>query len=369
MDDSYTRYNLSINADFSIQSIEAFKKNANGTYAKTVVTAPAGVNQADFDICGASFLLLYYCEVVHATLHVYHYCMTAGIDDCTRHSSDLKDFAEAYITGVPTKYKEVKDLLFTQNTGALTGSKTQGGFIADFSLVMTVATALFDKFASFTNAEDWINGFFLGGIGGQRVTSAGVEILEQFFDEAEDIAPFANDLVREFTKSNTKDVNQTNTELVRFFNNIKDGTTSPFRWQLQESPLKGWIECMSVTGLMHAGTLSFSRELVTQPIMCFLRPESDVFTDLDLTALQLITGTIVGIRDGRHVYTDEDASSIDSAGVSRVLKQYDSIAVKRRSDYWDEISRLPSFDKIGWILTDYCNDDIDNKQITISTYI
>jgi hypothetical protein len=53
-----------------------------------------------------------------------------------------------------------------------------------------------------------------------------------------------------------------------------------------------------------------------------------------------------------------------------VLQEFDAKASKMKKDYYDELMKdQVNFAEHGWILSDYCPDGIDGKQLTITTYI
>ena len=53
----------------------------------------------------------------------------------------------------------------------------------------------------------------------------------------------------------------------------------------------------------------------------------------------------------------------------KVLQEFDAKASKLKQDYYDELMRdQEKFAKHGWILSDFCPDGIDGKQLSITTY-
>ena len=51
-----------------------------------------------------------------------------------------------------------------------------------------------------------------------------------------------------------------------------------------------------------------------------------------------------------------------------VLKKYDEEAKKLKVNYENTLKESPDFDSLGFILSDYCTDALDGKQLTLSTY-
>lgn len=52
-----------------------------------------------------------------------------------------------------------------------------------------------------------------------------------------------------------------------------------------------------------------------------------------------------------------------------VLNAYEGRSEARRTAYFYSICDEPDFPTLGWLRTDYCQDLVDNKQVTNSTYV
>lgn len=105
LDDTYIRFNVEVNADFTIGALTAFKKTGLKYAPYTPPAPPAGCSAREYSILGALFLTLYYAEVVHASLHVYHYVMCAGMEDSVRDQNDMKWWCDKYDDGIWIKYQ------------------------------------------------------------------------------------------------------------------------------------------------------------------------------------------------------------------------------------------------------------------------
>ena len=54
----------------------------------------------------------------------------------------------------------------------------------------------------------------------------------------------------------------------------------------------------------------------------------------------------------------------------KVLQEFDAKAAKLKKDYYEQLMKDEDlFSEHGWILSDFCPDGIDGKQLTITTYI
>ncbi len=53
-----------------------------------------------------------------------------------------------------------------------------------------------------------------------------------------------------------------------------------------------------------------------------------------------------------------------------MLQEFDAKAAKLKKDYYEQLMKDEDlFSEHGWILSDFCPDGIDGKQLTITTYI
>jgi hypothetical protein len=56
--------------------------------------------------------------------------------------------------------------------------------------------------------------------------------------------------------------------------------------------------------------------------------------------------------------------------LKKVLQEFDAKSAKLKKDYYEQLMRDEEiFTEQGWILSDFCPDGIDGKQLTITTYI
>jgi hypothetical protein len=58
------------------------------------------------------------------------------------------------------------------------------------------------------------------------------------------------------------------------------------------------------------------------------------------------------------------------ANLQQVLDKYEKMATDYNESYKNEIMKnTREFNNYGWILSDFCPDGFDGKQLTVSTYI
>jgi hypothetical protein len=112
--------------------------------------------------------------------------------------------------------------------------------------------------------------------------------------------------------------------------------------------------------------------------------QSDVWETPDLIIVNTGLVTISGMQEGRHVFNpivdqyalmEETFEPFDNGTeynekLKAVLEKYDSMSTELKEAYKTKIMEDPEmFNNFGWILSDFCPDGFDGKQLTITTYI
>eukprot|EP01040_Poterioochromonas_malhamensis_P016134 gene16134-18239_t len=135
------------------------------------------------------FLLTYYAEVVHASIHIYDYINVIGLyTSSTPSSRSVADWAGSYLSNVPTKYSEVETLLLSQN-GALVSTS---GFNADRTQVLQyIREELLKPWLHFSTADQFVDKFVFGYIPKEQRSG----LLKAFQQQVDLIPNFTSDLV------------------------------------------------------------------------------------------------------------------------------------------------------------------------------
>jgi hypothetical protein len=168
---------------------------------------------------------------------------------------------------------------------------------------------------------------------------------------------------------------------------------------------------MTVTGLLHGSTLSFSRLGLVSSLTTRIDISGNNFTELSASFLVIAAGTMIGMIEDRHIFTSSLYTQTADLAVGRlpqspgdlsllllypvklvdfirtifklgtqtyqpldalvkdVLLRYDAKSTQLKKDFFDKVSKDPKFATQGWVLSDHFPDGIDGKQLTITTYI
>ena len=129
---------------------------------------------------------------------------------------------------------------------------------------------------------------------------------------------------------------------------------------------------MGATGITHGSTLSYSR-LGSDPDWLRWRDiQSSTWGVADVGLMVKLLATICGMDKGRHaLFSTTDVVGVPyEATLQAVLTEYNEKTQKLKEDYKLKImENEEEFLNYGWILSDFCPDGFDGKQLTVASYI
>ncbi len=329
----------------------------------------------------AIYGLIFYASSIHATIHVLHYLLTAALQHSAEGFEELEQWANTYAAHIPEKYKQVGQVLIRDkpnqfanpmpelmaNTyGILTGS---AGFGASGTKLRPILQDLLNQWVK--NPSNFLDGMM--NIPADKREKTG--ILTEFMKHHDLISPFADEV----------------TSALRGIHSDKF-TIAELRTKmyLEESgidseidTLKKWIELMAATGITHGSTLSYSRAVANPEVLKWRDIQSNEWTSPDVKLVFATLGTITGMQEGRHVFNPIVDQGLENANkepfdngtnyareLQNVLKKFDNEAFDLKVAHKEKIMEdSEEFNNFGWILSDFCPDGFDGKQLTITTYI
>jgi hypothetical protein len=170
--------------------------------------------------------------------------------------------------------------------------------------VRKLARELLCSWGSCSTADDFVEQMFSPSLisqedgGSIKSSLAAYGIVSEFQKHVALIGDFAQKLTDSFNSYDTAKFSQLNTKLADILSQCGSGVSTI-------STLKSWLELMSVTGILHGCTLSMSRLVCCAEFLKRINPTSDVYTHDDDNSLLLGMATIIGVIEGRHVFTDK----------------------------------------------------------------
>jgi len=350
LDSSYDRAHAVFDRNLNLRSITLYTKD--------------GVKKSDQETeekrCAKlTFMLLFYSQLVHGTIHVYHTLLTAGISQCSfnlKDSCSLKQWARSYLPNVLYKNEQVDSILLKEG-GVFLG----GNYRTDHAAVIQFGNDVITEWGKYRNSDDFIRKFILKDV--RHLNRR--KILTQFFKHASLVEDYARDLSHALRRSNSeRNFRRAEFELRIFLPQCGRNVIKRI------DSLKSWIEMMTITGILHGSTFSFTRLQMTTPIMK-LNTTASTYGANDLMAV-LTGGTLVGKFTDHSVFSENDIylKDLSSNTVRRVFTKYNKKSEAFKRKYFREISRNSNrFNNFGWLYSDYFPFGYDGKQFTKTTYI
>lgn len=373
----YRLFNIRFNTDMEIIRLAYYDTEAK----KTVV-----VDEKDYDYwaSAALFSTKLIGQSVHTVIHVLHYILTSAMAAATEHDISLSTWSSPYPKNIPVKYVEVGALLIRPKMNFLFSAlvdkflvpETNWAVSGSESLTAEVHKNLFDVFTIWgkcKSAQDFIDKFLLRDLysspnGKELAEKAG--ILKEFKKIAANIGPYAKDLTAAMKKDDPKAFETAEIEFKKYIEHTGDAN-------LEYTKVSHFIELMSVTGVMHGSTLSHTRTSLVPEVMRWKNDYLDTWDFLTWKMINIEVGTISGAEPGRHVFMSKDSEDglhdWDTTKISKntiaVMEEYDAKVEKIKEANKAALLKDPRMREYGWILTDWCPDGFDGKQMTITTYI
>ena len=313
----------------------------------------------------------------------------------TQKYPSMYEWARAYNENIVLKYGEIVLLLFSQYFGALCQSKcihlpscfmsihdnifkqkefnlllflfvgTQvlfNGWIAGpYDSIVTLASALNREWSSYDSAEDFTYKFLFPKITAKELDDANICVAWR--KQVDLVKDYSKDLMAAFVEVNKTDFSDINMNFAGI-----TSTTGPNGIGGVKS-VRQFVELMSVTGFLHACTLSFTRILCTSPMTALMKPEESHFSFQDLITVSVATATLIGSVEGHTVFSWGIPYKSVPNKVIQVFQKYSFISAQYKQEYYESIKDRPDFKYYGFIFTDHGPDEIDGKQYTLSTYI
>uniref|UniRef100_A0A7S2UEN7 Lipoxygenase domain-containing protein n=1 Tax=Attheya septentrionalis TaxID=420275 RepID=A0A7S2UEN7_9STRA len=307
----------------------------------------------------ALFNIFFYASSVHATIHAFHYLLTSALQYSSKDFKEMNAWSTEFFKNVSNKYGQISKLLITDPV--LDGTYDQAlltgidGFGSSQAL-RPILKNLLDTWGKSSNAHGFLNSMM--NISEEKMENAG--ILTEFKKHYDLIKPFAKDAANALEK--TDPVKYRTAE-----NNMKDYLNDCGTFESKIDTIEKWIELMSVTGVMHGATLSYSRLMGRADIARWRNIQGETWDLMDINVIAGSLGTITGMEEDRHVMGSTE--KLYTTELQAVLDDADEKATALKEDYKKKLIANPDFDNFGWILSDYCPDNFDGKQLTIATYI
>jgi len=329
----------------------------------------------DYYASAVLFDLFFVSESLHATIHMFHYALTNALAYASEDFGQLNKWAEEYNGNVNNKYNQVTTVLVKKNSGIITSSKRLGGNNHVRSIIQ-------DNMATWgacsTGSEFYDNWFQ-----SPRKDLEAAGLLTEHFKQSDLGVACAISATAALEKKEGK-LDKTNEKLVDYLS--KSGA-----WPAEENGIKtvrSLLDMMMITGVIHGATLSFTRLSCKPEIFRWRDITEPKWTKDDLATSLVACGTTIGVQKDKvvcgnkklpktlekelleKVCTGEiQEEDVTGGALQKVLDTYDRETTALKTIYQEKIQKREDFDNVGFLLTDYCTDLYDGKQLTLATYV
>lgn len=310
------------------------------------------------------FQLFVYAECVHAVIHMFQYLLMLGIVDSTRHDIKLRAWAYSYTHNIEAAHREMNHAFLNED-----GMLSENDVIEDHMELILILREMLCLWGGYSGSEEFIKKFIFSGLQSSEAQLACKQIglLSQFNDQAALIKPYASELHEIFRKDDFRSLFVFNNNIKAFFSTIGDEKEKMYD-VTKISNIKTWTELMSVTGLLHSATYSFTRLIMTEPILSRISPKSDMYVDIHLNYIVSASSTLIGISKGHYfMNSNYGGLRLTIPEVRNLMQEYDKKSTKLKEDFELILRSEEKFFKgYGWIYTEYCSDLLDGKQLSMT---
>ena len=182
-------------------------------------------------------------------------------------------------------------------------------------------------------------------------------ILEEFMKHASIAKEYAAEVSDVIYSESPSEFEILETRLQEYFDNCGE-------LESNLNTLQNWVEMSSIVGMIHGNTLSINRVGLDVNIFRWRNIKQQVWSYADVLLMSTVGETMIGVEGGAHVMTSE-IPMLQQGTLKNVLDKYDDMTTKLKEEYCNDLIQSDDFVDYGFILSDYCPDLFDGKQLTI----
>lgn len=314
-----------------------------------------------FDIKLRAFItpLLYFFEVVHATLHVWTYVMLNGAEHAT-FCTDMAGFVSQYEPQIFIKYQEVALLLFKKKGGLLTGQAWKN---VNVDNCLGAAKKVFELMAAQKNSRDWYENVFCASLPQLVNNDYALPLAKPYVKIFEDLSSKTMTRLQKKVEDQyfvrLQDINDRLVEYLQLADGKDDSET-----MYGLSNFSQWIECQGMAGVLHGSTLGLTRLIFTR--YCVFDGNWDTDTiDSNFASAGAAVGTLLGLEEEHAINQQEP---LKCTAFYEMMGQFESETQKLQTAFWGSLSEEEK-SKYQWIFSVWGPNMLDSTQLTISTYV
>lgn len=315
----------------------------------------------EFDIKIRAFVtpLLYFFEVVHATLHVWTYVMLNAAEDAT-FCTDMAEFVSQYEPQIFIKYQEVALLLFKREGGLLCGKAWQN---VNVDNCLAAAKKVFELMAAQKSSRDWYDNVFCASLPQLIHNDFALPLAKPYVKIFEDLSCKTMARLQKKVEDQyfvrLQDINDT---LVRYLQLCDGKDDSETMFGLTN--FSQWIECQGMAGVLHGSTLGLTRLIFTKYCVFDGKWDSETI-DTNFASAAAGVGTLLGLEE-EHAINQQ--KPLKCTAFYEMMGQFETETRELEANFWNSLSEEEQ-QKYRWIYSVWGPNMLDSTQLTISTYV
>lgn len=298
--------------------------------------------------------LMYFFQIIHATLHVYAYIMLGAATQATT-GTNVDSFMNQYEEKILTKYLEVTKLLITKPNAKSPGLVVGGFWPADYNKAMVATRKIFDHIASAKNAQEWLDKIFFAG---NDDLKHNMHLLPQCRPYVGLTQSLAHKTVKQIPLNDREYVD---VHLRKYLANT-GGKNYGSLFALDS--FQEWVECQTMMGILHGNTLSISRLIFTPYNRYDGDWESNTFSATAHT-WSVVAGTLLGLEDDHAI---NETRPVKDTMFETMMGTMERTTADLQHKFWNT---LEPEDRhfLGWIYSVWGPNMLGNTQLTCTTYV
>jgi hypothetical protein len=303
--------------------------------------------------------LLYFFEMVHATLHVWTFVMLNAAEHAT-FATDMAGFVHQYEPNIFVKYQEVALLLFKKKGGVLTGSYWQN---VNYDHCMAAAKQIFELMSAQKNSRDWYENVFCASCPQLIENDAALPLAKPYVQLFEKLSSQTMKRLRQEVEDQyfvrLQDINDRMVEYLNLTDGKEDDETF-----FGLSTFSQWIECQGMAGVLHGSTLGLTRLIFTKYNVVDGDWGKETIGDNFGTA-GVAVGTLLGLEEEHAV---NEKQPLKCTAFYKMMEGFEVETHKLQRQFWDS---LPEEEKAEyrWIFSVWGPNMVDSTQLTVTTYV
>ena len=268
------KINVRFHSDMTVHSI--FRQTSVDGSSTEFVEVKNTTEEWNGACSGCLYNVMHYASACHATIHILHYLATVGMVHATQESKALHAWSRGYDEEIALKYAEVAVKLFNDApTAVVVGVDGIGATPA----AKPILKDMLINWGKCATANDFLKEFVPVLFSGESKPEG---ILTEFLKHTDVIPAFAAEMTGAMKEHSTDEVAVAESKLGAFMMDCGDFRSSTL------GSFVSWIEVMSITGIIHGSTLSYTRLHGVPEMLRWRKRSSASWDTLDLQLMHTL---------------------------------------------------------------------------------